>query len=77
MMVAPGDAPDGLDGLTPREREVLFLIARGLSRKECARLCQITVNTVSEYAKSAYRKMGLRNRAEVAALFALRDEPGG
>ncbi|WP_299848688.1 LuxR family transcriptional regulator [uncultured Roseovarius sp.] len=74
LMVAPAGRAGSLDDLTPREREVLFLIARGLSRKECARMCMISVNTVSEYAKSAYRKLGLRNRAEAAALLAFRSE---
>ena len=62
------------DKLTPREREVLFLIAQGFSRKECARMCMISVNTVSEYAKKAYGKLGLRNRAEAATLLATRPD---
>ena len=74
LLVAPVVNAGGLDDLTPREREVLFLIARGLSRKECARMCLISVHTVSEYAKSAYRKLGLRNRAEAAALVAFRSD---
>lgn len=74
LMVAPAGKPGMLDRLTPREREVLFLIAQGLSRKECARMCMISVNTVSEYAKKAYGKLGLRNRAEAAALLASRPD---
>ena len=74
LMVAPAGQAGLLDDLTPREREVLFLIAQGLSRKECARMCQISVNTVSEYAKSAYGKLGLRNRAQAAALLASRPD---
>ncbi|MFN3211098.1 MAG: LuxR C-terminal-related transcriptional regulator [Roseovarius sp.] len=72
LMVA-GDDPSGrLKALSPREREVLYLVARGLSRKECARLCNISVHTVADYVKSAYRKLGLRNRAE-AAMFLARE----
>lgn len=74
LMVAPAGQAGILDDLTPREREVLFLIAQGLSRKECARMCKISVNTVSEYAKNAYGKLGLRNRAEAAALLASRPD---
>ncbi len=74
QMIAPPDPHERLHLLTPREREVLYLIARGLSRKECAQMCQISVNTVSEYAKKAYSKLGLRNRAEAATLFAARDQ---
>ena len=54
------------DQLSPREREIIYLIARGLSRKECARLCQISPHTVAEYTKNAYRKLGVRNRFEAA-----------
>ncbi|WP_306115921.1 MULTISPECIES: LuxR family transcriptional regulator [unclassified Roseovarius] len=74
LMVAPAGQAGLLDDLTPREREVLFLIAQGFSRKECARMCTISVNTVSEYAKKAYGKLGLRNRAEAAALLATRPD---
>lgn len=66
LMVAGDDPSGALTELSPREREVLYLIARGLSRKECARMCNISVHTVAEYAKNAYRKLGLRNRAEAA-----------
>lgn len=59
-----------LDDLSPREREIVNLIAQGLSRKECARACGITPNTAAEYTKSAYRKLGISNRAEVAAFLA-------
>ncbi len=54
--------------LSPREQEIMYLIARGLSRKECARLCQISLHTVGEYTKNAYRKLGVRNRVEVARI---------
>ncbi|MFQ6552085.1 LuxR C-terminal-related transcriptional regulator [Aestuariibius insulae] len=50
--------------LSPREREILFLLSRGLSRKECARLCQISPNTASDYIKSLYRKLDVSNRVE-------------
>lgn len=64
LLIAPQDT--GLDGLSPREREVAYLIARGVSRKECARLCAISPNTVSEYLKSVYKKLDINNRVELA-----------
>ena len=73
LLIAPEDRAGRLDDLTPREKEVLFLVAQGLSRKDCARLCRISVHTVSDYTKSAYRKLGLRNRAEAANLLARQD----
>ncbi|GGY52261.1 helix-turn-helix transcriptional regulator [Parvularcula lutaonensis] len=61
--------------LTPREAEVIRHIADGKSRKEAARLCGLSVYTVADYAKSAYRKLGVRNRAEAAALVYSAAEP--
>lgn len=65
--------PHVLDQLTPREREIIYLLARGRSRKEAAKMCGISIHTVSGYAKSAYRKLGVRNRAQAAALI---NKPG-
>lgn len=66
-MIAP-QLPPSFDLLTPREREVIYLIANGRSRQEAADLCQISVHTVSDYTKSAYKKLGVSNRGQVAAL---------
>lgn len=69
FMIAPENSAEGpLDQLSPREREVIFLVAQGLSRKECARLCAISQHTVAEYVKNAYRKLGIRNRVEAARI---------
>jgi DNA-binding CsgD family transcriptional regulator len=66
LLVAPQS--DALTDLSPREKEVIYLVARGISRKECARLCGISPNTVAEYTKSAYRKLGVQNRVEATRL---------
>lgn len=58
----------GLGCLSPRELEVVTLLARGITRKEAAHICGISRNTLSEYAKSAYRKLGIHNRAQAASL---------
>ncbi|WP_246059104.1 helix-turn-helix transcriptional regulator [Shimia litoralis] len=50
--------------LSPRQAEVMFLFAQGLSTKEAAQVCNISPHTVSEYAKESYRKLGVRNRVE-------------
>jgi len=65
-LVAPEHA--ALSDLTPREREVAYLVAQGFSRKVCARLCNLSPNTVSDYIKSVYKKLGINNRAELARL---------
>lgn len=66
LLVAPSQP--SLDTLSPREKEIIYLVAQGISRKEAARLCGISPNTVAEYTKSAYRKLGVQNRVEAANL---------
>lgn len=63
-----GEWPAALERLTPREREVVLLLASGRSRADTAEICGISVHTVSDYAKIGYRKLGVHNRAQVAAL---------
>ena len=57
--------------LTPRETEVLRLIAKGMTRQEAARILAISAHTVAGYLKDIYRKLSVGSRAE-AALAAVR-----
>jgi DNA-binding NarL/FixJ family response regulator len=50
--------------LTVREREVLSLVAAGLTNAEIAAELQLSPNTVKEHASSMFRKLGARNRAD-------------
>ena len=59
-----------LAGLTPREIEVLRLIAAGLTAKEAARLLEIAPKTADNHIQSLYSKIGVKTRAG-AALYAL------
>lgn len=52
--------------LSPREREVLTLIAKGMRLPEVADMLGITRNTAAGYIKSVYRKLGVSTRAEAA-----------
>jgi DNA-binding NarL/FixJ family response regulator len=54
-------------GLTERESELLTLVARGLRNEEIAEALYVSTNTVKSHLKSAFRKLGARNRAEAAA----------
>lgn len=54
-----------LDQITPREREVLRLIARGYAYKEIARQLTLSVKTVETHVSSVLRKLQLSNRHEL------------
>jgi DNA-binding NarL/FixJ family response regulator len=58
-----GDAE--LDELTPREREVLQLIARGYMYKEIAARLNLSVKTVESHVSSVLRKLQLSSRHEL------------
>jgi DNA-binding NarL/FixJ family response regulator len=64
--VAPAAADPELDQLTPREREVLRLIARGYAYKEVARDLGISVKTVETHVSSVLRKLQLSSRHQLA-----------
>jgi DNA-binding CsgD family transcriptional regulator/signal transduction histidine kinase len=60
------DAADDGD-LTPRERDVLRLVATGVGNREIAEGLGISVNTVKYHVANLLRKHGARTRAELAA----------
>jgi DNA-binding NarL/FixJ family response regulator len=55
-----------LDQLTPREREVLRLLARGYAYKEIASELFISIKTVETHASNVLRKLQLSNRHQLA-----------
>jgi DNA-binding NarL/FixJ family response regulator len=60
-------AAGGHEVLSRREREVVPLVAEGLSNAEIARRLFVTPKTVEHHVTSILGKLGLRTRAEVAA----------
>jgi two-component system response regulator DesR len=56
--------PPPAQALSPREREVLELVAAGLTNAEIAKRLHLSPNTIKEHASTLYRKLGARNRAE-------------
>ena len=59
------------DELTPREQEVLTLIAQGLSNSEIAELLVISAKTVDRHRENIMRKLNLHNRVDLVK-YALR-----
>lgn len=61
--------PDALDAvrMTPREREVIDLIAEGLSNKEIAMRLDIATDTVKSHVRNVMEKLMLHTRLQIAA----------
>jgi len=57
------------DNLSGREREILQLLVKGLSYKEIAAACFISVQTLNSHIKNIYQKMNVHSRAEIAAKY--------
>ena len=66
------DGATRLETLSPRERETLRYIARGMSKKEIAPCMHITVKTVDKHVTQVMRKLDIHDRVELAR-FALRE----
>jgi DNA-binding NarL/FixJ family response regulator len=57
--------PSQLDLLTPREREVVQLVAEGLSNKKVSRRLELSIKTVETHRGAAMRKAGLASTADL------------
>lgn len=60
----PASMPSGGRPLSPREREVLQLIARGFSYADIARLTGVSVHTVQTHIKNLYGKLAVSSKSE-------------
>lgn len=64
--------PNPLDRLSPREREILPLVAEGKDNREIGKTLFISEKTAKNYVTSIRKKLGLKNRTQIA-LFALKE----
>ena len=72
-MTASSDDPrvlniDNIDDLTPREAEILRLVAVGLKNKEIGRRLCISEMTVKTHLRGVFRKFGVKSRTQAAIL---------
>ena len=62
-----GDAAASVEGLSPREDQILDLLTQGHPYKEIADRLSISVNTVRMFIRKIYRKLHVHSRAEATA----------
>ena len=60
--------PSGLEGLSPRELQVLRLVAEGKTSKEVADILDLGLQTVRSYRKTMMKKLGVNNVASLTQL---------
>jgi DNA-binding NarL/FixJ family response regulator len=65
FLIANEDPAD-FDALTPRQRDILGLVAEGLSNAQIARRLFLSESTVKQHLRAAYKALGVKDRKEAA-----------
>ena len=60
---------NGLTALTPRELEVLQLVAAGMTNAQAARSLELSVHAIKFHLAEIYRRLGVTNRTEAAVAY--------
>jgi DNA-binding NarL/FixJ family response regulator len=71
--IAEPETPSPFVALTPRERDVLALLARGESNKRIAAALNLSIGTVKGYVSAIFEKLGVEDRTQAALLAAKHD----
>lgn len=71
MLVSGGSRREAYDGLTPREVEILKLLAEGLANKQIAARLNISAKTVRNHVSNAYEKLQIYDRSQ-AVVYAVK-----
>ena len=71
--IAEPETPSPFGALTPRERDVLALLARGESNKRIAAALNLSIGTVKGYVSAIFEKLGVEDRTQAALLAAKHD----
>jgi len=61
--------------ITPREQQVIALVAEGCSNREIAKIIGTTQNVVENYLRSIYDKTGMWGRLELALWYVKENQP--
>lgn len=62
------EAPSSMQRLSDREKQIAFLVSRGMKNKDIANELSISENTVKRHLQSIFSKTGARDRLELAVL---------
>ncbi len=68
MAEQPQAEPSAMQRLSERERQIAYLVARGMKNREIAQELNISENTVKRHLQSIFNKTGARDRLELAVL---------
>ncbi len=71
----PEEASPDLTSLPPRKQEIVKLVAEGLSNAQIAEQLFLSEATVKQHLRTAYKRLGVKNRVQAAALYR-REESG-
>ena len=68
VSAAAGLSSGGLDALTPRQRDVLEMLAQGLSNREVGERLGLNINTVKGHVTAILKVLGVENRTQAVLM---------